>query len=186
MLVSIWLNLGAAKLQYHQAKSQGNGKIFEMGPQERLLLQLVTAWITILIAVEWTCLARGHEIPTIGVLVNINLLFFYAAPLQSMKAIVTEKDSSSIHRPTMIMNWVNTSFWMAYGLVARNDPVIYGPNGIGLAFGLAQGVLCCLYPSRTLPVDVDPQPLLEVTEAVNNIGPESTVVGTPNSPNELL
>eukprot|EP00428_Durinskia_dybowskii_P050859 CAMPEP_0170313904 /NCGR_PEP_ID=MMETSP0116_2-20130129/57519_1 /TAXON_ID=400756 /ORGANISM="Durinskia baltica, Strain CSIRO CS-38" /LENGTH=36 /DNA_ID= /DNA_START= /DNA_END= /DNA_ORIENTATION= len=35
-----------------------------------------------------------------------------------------------------------------YGFVARNDPIIYGPNAIGLVFGLIQGVLCCIYPGQ--------------------------------------
>lgn len=37
---------------------------------------------------------------------------------------------------------------MAYG-VARHDPVIYVPNGIGLLLGIAQGILVCIYPKRS-------------------------------------
>jgi lipid-A-disaccharide synthase-like uncharacterized protein len=41
----------------------------------------------------------------------------------------------------MVLNWSNTSFWLAYG-VARKDPIIVIPNAIGLLFGLMQGLLC--------------------------------------------
>jgi Sugar efflux transporter for intercellular exchange len=55
----------------------------------------------------------------------------------------------------MIMNWINTSFWMAYGF-ARMDPIIYVPNGIGLVLGVAQGILVCFFPRHrhsSIPVD---------------------------------
>lgn len=55
----------------------------------------------------------------------------------------------------MVMNWVNTTFWMAYG-VGRMDPLIYVPNGIGLVLGIVQGVLVCVYPRRrSLDLDLD-------------------------------
>jgi hypothetical protein len=47
----------------------------------------------------------------------------------------------------MVMNWINTTFWMAYGL-ARMDPIIYVPNGVGLVLGIAQGLLVCAYPRQ--------------------------------------
>jgi solute carrier family 50 protein (sugar transporter) len=113
----------------------------------------------ILVCVGWLGFANGHEQNIVGLLVNINLLFFYGAPLQTIKTVITEKSSDSIHVPTMIMNWFNTSFWALYGLV-KLDPVIYLPNMVGLFFGIAQGVLCLLYPRKVEP-DVDMEPLLQ-------------------------
>jgi uncharacterized protein with PQ loop repeat len=165
--VSVWLNLGTAKLQYHgvretQALEEDTGNESRgsvLGPQEKLLLQILFLWLTILVCVGWLGMTKGHQVETIGVLVNINLLFFYGAPLQTIETVISEKNSASIHRPLMRMNWLNTSFWVLYGLVGRNDPVIYVPNAIGLLFGLIQGLLCCLYPGRAEP-DVDVEPLL--------------------------
>jgi solute carrier family 50 protein (sugar transporter) len=113
----------------------------------------------ILVCVGWLGFANGHEQNIVGLLVNINLLFFYGAPLQTMKTVINEKSSDSIHAPTMIMNWFNTSFWALYGL-AKLDPVIYLPNMVGLFLGIAQGVLCLLYPRRVAP-DLDMEPLLQ-------------------------
>jgi solute carrier family 50 protein (sugar transporter) len=66
-----------------------------------------------------------------------------------MKEVVQAKCSDSIHIPTMVLNWSNTSFWLAYG-VAREDPIILMPNAIGLLLGLMQGLLCMLYPRSGL------------------------------------
>ena len=84
----------------------------------------------------------------------------------------------------MRMNWLNTSFWVLYGFVARNDPVIYAPNAVGLVFGLIQAVLCCIYPGGVEP-DVDIEPLL-ATEAheESTISPEAS--GDQEQPSEVV
>lgn len=168
ILVSTWLNLGAAKLQYHGLRdssstaeaNRGNvGQGFVLVPQEALLLGILMLWLVVLVCVGWLGLTFGHQVTAIGVLVNINLLFFYGAPLQTIQEVVSTGSSVSIHRPLMRTNWLNTSFWTLYGYVARNDPVIYGPNAIGLLFGLIQGILCCMYPER-VDIEIDTEPLL--------------------------
>lgn len=70
------------------------------------------------------------------------------APLQTVCKVISERSSASIHAPTMIMNWMNTSFWIAYGL-ARRNPVIVIPNSIGLLLGILQGLLRLAYPASS-------------------------------------
>ena len=157
LIVSIWLNIGAAKLQYHQnaillhRNEQENENEEEYRhslmfvPQEILLLRILMVWLIILITVGWLGLVQ-NQARVIGILVNINLLFFYGAPLQTLRTVIREKSSDSIHRPTMIMNIFNTSFWSFYGL-ARNDPVIYIPNLFGSGLIFLQVMLSCWYPT---------------------------------------
>jgi hypothetical protein len=54
--------------------------------------------------------------------------FFYGAPMPHHEGdtVVQTKCSDSIHVPTMVLNWSNTSFWLAYG-VARKDLIILIP-----------------------------------------------------------
>jgi hypothetical protein len=125
-------------------------------PQEVIFLRIVIAWVLILIWVGW--LQPGNEAATIGLIVNVNLVFFYGAPLQTMQTVIKDRSSSSIHVPTMMMNWLCTSFWLLYG-IAQLDPVIYAPNAIGLLLGITQGILCLIYPIRAAS-NVDTQPLL--------------------------
>jgi hypothetical protein len=122
LVLSLWLNMGAAKLQYYQlrqsdrdvtngereAVEEESSRRYEdviFVSQEVILLRILILWILILVSVGWLGLVDGHEVPTIGLLVNINLIFFYGAPLQTLKTVITEKCSDSIHAPTMVMNW---------------------------------------------------------------------------------
>lgn len=195
ILVSVWLNSGASKLQYYSemelsseitavaddsdqaaamtATTRRKGSLV-LSSQEVLWLRILSLWIVILVFVGWSGLVKGREKETIGILVNINLLFFYGAPLQTIRAITQEKTSDSLHVPTMALSCANAGFWMMYG-IARLDIVIYGPNGIGLLLGLVQALLCCVYPkSNTPPADLDTRPLLEDTElAEDDIGTPS-------------
>jgi solute carrier family 50 protein (sugar transporter) len=215
LVLSLWLNMGAAKLQYFELRgewkdsteeqmlaseslddaAQGHyvlegadavltaqkKEYYVLVPQEVVFLRIgtaqtkedyvlvplptlifffriVIAWVLILIWVGW--LQPGNEATTIGLIVNVNLIFFYGAPLQTMQTVIKDRASNSIHVPTMMMNWFCTSFWLLYG-IAQLDPVIYAPNAIGLLLGITQGILCLMYPRREAPnVDVDMQPLL--------------------------
>ncbi len=174
ILVSFWLNSGASKLQYYMeldsrnslnSESESDGKrsiIFTS--QDKLMLGVLSTWLAILVCVGWLGIADGHEKEIVGILVNINLLFFYGAPLQTIKTVLLEKSSESIHTPTMILNCVNAGFWGAYG-IAINNIVIYGPNGIGFVLGLSQAFLCCMFPKKSSDDvsssdAVDPTPLL--------------------------
>ncbi|KAG7340883.1 sugar efflux transporter [Nitzschia inconspicua] len=123
-------------------------------PQDKLWLQILLLWICIVVVVLWIlpiCFhtSRQRTKQTIGLFVNINLLFFYGAPLQTMQTVVTTRCSDSIHTPTVLLNCINAAFWAAYGIVAVHDVVVYGPNGLGLILGLIQAFLCCVYPKTT-------------------------------------
>lgn len=179
MLVSVWLNMGAAKLQYYdtrqvsstQENADNTMRSLVLVPQEVLLLRILLFWFVVLIGVGWVGLSFPSQVAVIGIIVNINLLFFYGAPLQTIQRVIVEGSSASIHRPMMRMNWLNTSFWTLYGFVARNDPIIFGPNAIGLVFGLIQGILCCIYPGES-ELYIDPSPLLSQEESEGRVSDE--------------
>jgi solute carrier family 50 protein (sugar transporter) len=170
LVLTIWLNSGAAKLQYlsrMEAKrrrdlwdasspmeetqevsmlvNELNDDIFVMVPQEKILMRVLSVWAVICVYVGW--FSRSDPATTVGVLVNLNLIYFYGAPLQAMNTVIATNNSESIHVPTMMMNWLNTSFWISYG-IARKDLVIILPNSMGLLLGLAQGALKYYYPTR--------------------------------------
>ncbi len=202
IIVSFWLNSGASKLQYYEAmnshsesngdsENQANTKRMAMfTPQDKLMLGVLSFWIGILVCVGWMGIGKGHEEAIIGIIVNINLLFFYGAPLQTIQTVIAEKSSDSIHTPTMILNCTNAGFWGAYG-IAINNIVIYGPNGIGFFLSLCQAVLCCMYPKNPAEgssPDVDLTPLL-TTPLVNSTEGESGTEeeeGGPDTPSELV
>jgi solute carrier family 50 protein (sugar transporter) len=189
LILSLWLNIGACKLQYlgqfnhameihnHEHEPELDHRkptITKLGnrnrnrtsarltstltltssPQDVVLFSIVSTWAILLVCVRWLgglLQQQGVYVPqpqtVVGMLVNINLVFFYGAPLQTMKRVLETKSSDSIHTPTVTMNVINAVFWMSYGL-ARDDVIIYGPNSVGFILGIGQVALCCIYPKR--------------------------------------
>jgi hypothetical protein len=84
----------------------------------------------------------------VGIIVNLNLAFFYAAPLFTIFRVLKTRNSVSIHIRTMVTNTLNGSFWTAYGLAVQ-DPFIWVPNGLGAILGVIQFCLCVLFPRRS-------------------------------------
>lgn len=160
LVLSLWLNTGAAKLQYLE-RWEGNQKREREGAvdnlnqpsdlqllvtvsQERLLLRILIAWCIVIVYVGWfDPLLSPRSI--IGVVVNLNLVVFYAAPLSQIQTVLRQKCCDSIHVPTMVLTNTNTIFWFIYG-VARGDPVIFAPNALGLILGIMMIILCLVYP----------------------------------------
>ncbi|KAL3921428.1 MAG: hypothetical protein SGILL_002751 [Bacillariaceae sp.] len=193
ILVSTWLNAGASKLQYYEAKMQqqqvneeesstsseeggdeersssqsdgdSNKRTFGWTRQDKTWITILAIWIFLLICVGWLGLIpdRTRQKDVVGLLANINVLFFYGSPLQTMTTVIRTKCSDSIHKPTVALNCFNAGFWALYG-VAINNIVVYGPNGVGLILGTMQVLLCCCYGKshdRLVP-DVDTRPLLD-------------------------
>jgi len=166
-VLSIWLNSGAAKLQFLQKWIQHKEQLqlqqqqitttttttttadLVTVPQERNLLIFLFLWAVVLVYVEWfpqLLLFTSDPSVIIGVLVNFNLVFFYGAPLEAIQRVVSSGKSDAIHLPTQIMTCTNTTFWALYGF-AKHDPVIYIPNVMGLLLGIVQGLLRCIYPA---------------------------------------
>jgi uncharacterized protein with PQ loop repeat len=142
-------------------------------PQETLLLWVLAGWSWILIWVGW--IAPGSTAVVVGVMVNINLIFFFGAPLQALLQVVRTGSSHCIHVPSMVMTVINTSFWLSYGL-ARKDPVIYVPNSMGLFLGLIQCALCLIYPA-----DYSKEPMSSEDDDGNKEG-ESQLLLTAQTP----
>mmetsp|Transcript_27770 Transcript_27770/g.50451 ORF Transcript_27770/g.50451 Transcript_27770/m.50451 type:complete len:300 (+) Transcript_27770:148-1047(+) len=193
LVLSIWLNMGAVKLQYreqfqswqqatetvvadsslmlscHQQNEESNNTSREreqfnndglhadfavvvnptqssFSSHEKWVLYIVTVWIIVLSSVGLTTsMSRDQQTQMIGLVVNANLIFFYAGPLATVATVFREGSSSTLHIPTVGMTVANTSFWMAYGFVIF-DPYIIIPNGIGFVLGLIQLSLCLLFP----------------------------------------
>lgn len=116
-------------------------------PHEWKLLQIIIIWVTILSTTSLLPITKDEMKFTIGVAVNINLIFFYAAPLSTIMTVIRTKSSESIHLGTMVMNTFNAFFWCVYSLAIQDDFILI-PNGLGFFFGLVQVTLFLCYPSN--------------------------------------
>lgn len=128
-------------------------------PHERLVIGIVIVWTVVLSAIGFykhyaslgdvgTATAENVAQSIVGYVVNINLVFFYGAPLSEIQTVLTTRRSNALHFPTMTMNTLNAIFWTAYA-IAVNDPFIYVPNGLGVILGTIQFFLWMVFPKTT-------------------------------------
>lgn len=191
-LLAVWLNLQAAKLQYEHFRSQhvrtsivhaldehkgvvDYAKVVwnvtaqkQKAPasQETLVMCIVVFWCGVI-----ACVAFGDDAFTsdareliVGIAVNLNLVFFYGAPLSTIATVLRTRSSSTIHIPTMITNTATAAFWCAYG-VAIMDPFIGVPNGLGALLGAVQIVLYVLFPRKSETKEEEESESKELQEA---------------------
>jgi solute carrier family 50 (sugar transporter) len=121
-----------ARQDVHEQYQEG----LVMGPQERVLLRVLCFWAVILVWVGWFDFG-GLVDPAaiVGIVVNVNLIFFYGAPLQVMQTVIAKNDSSLIHRPTLFMNYTNVRAVCAFSVA------------IGILFHSRKRIALFLYPS---------------------------------------
>lgn len=118
-------------------------------PHERKVLWILFFWITVGSAVAHVQSLTTYEREQIvGYVVNVNLCFFYAAPLTTMVQVCRTRDAASIHVRTTAMTMLNSFFWLAYGLWGVHDPFIYVPNCTGFVLGGVQALLLVMFGSK--------------------------------------
>jgi solute carrier family 50 (sugar transporter) len=115
---------------------------------EKLVLANAIVWIVVVAIISYaTTFDSNTKELIVGIVVNLNLVVFYAAPLSVIYKVITQRTSDSIHICTMITNTLNGSFWAVYGL-AITDPLIYVTNSLGAGLGIVQIILCLLFPRK--------------------------------------
>jgi solute carrier family 50 protein (sugar transporter) len=114
---------------------------------ELMVLAISTFWLLEFTIIVYTqdVLDEATRVLILGLSVNINLIFFYGAPLSKIATVLETKCSKLIHVPTMICSLLNGSLWFVYGM-AVGDYFIAIPNGLGAALGVVQLVLCIIFP----------------------------------------
>jgi solute carrier family 50 protein (sugar transporter) len=117
-------------------------------PHEKCVIFMVVIWTMLICIICFAELSNGMNLNIIGTADNINLVFFYGAPLSTIYTVMKSRSAETIHVPTMLTNTANGSFWAAYG-IAVLDPFIAVPNALGALLGLIQIILCLLFPRNT-------------------------------------
>jgi len=114
---------------------------------ENMLIGMIVGWI---IVTSVICFAKAlsHDTQQMmaGLITNLILVFFYAAPLSTIYTVLRTQSSATIHGPTVLMTTVNGTFWLVYGL-ALLDFFIAIPNGLGALLGLILMLLRIVFPT---------------------------------------
>lgn len=116
---------------------------------ERIVLFMVVVWLAVIAVISYgsNVLSLETQRYTVGIVVNLNLVFFYGAPLSTILTVLRTQSSATIHVPTTITNTLNGTFWAAFG-IATLDWFIAVPNGLGGILGVLQGILCLAFPRQ--------------------------------------
>mmetsp|Transcript_9405 Transcript_9405/g.15101 ORF Transcript_9405/g.15101 Transcript_9405/m.15101 type:complete len:435 (+) Transcript_9405:94-1398(+) len=163
-------------------------------PHERLVMVFVVLWTCVASFVGFASstqkwLDESTDIPTqvVGIVVNFNLVFFYGAPLSTIWTVLRQRNTATIHIPTMVTNTLNGSFWLAYGLAVK-DPFIIVPNGMGTVLGGIQIVLLMLFPRTPSHChkDATAKTDLDTPELVAGTSVGAPILEMAGSPNETM
>ena len=82
-----------------------------------------------------------------GLLCNLILVIYYSAPLSTLVHVVKTKSAASLHWPSCLMNFCNSTCWIAYG-AAIQDYFILSPNAAGMVLSLIQLCLILVYKGK--------------------------------------
>lgn len=104
-------------------------------------------WLALIAFVAFLPITLKDRELIVGIAVNVNIAFFYGAPLSTIFTVLKETDSSSIHRMTFYLNSLCALFFMLFGL-GLWDYVLIVPNAIGVVLGVIQLLLIMTIPQR--------------------------------------
>ena len=97
-------------------------KVKAPAPHENLVVIIITIWIAIISTVLFgrEVLSANVQEFIVGMGCNLNLVFFYGAPLSTIMTVLKTRSSASIHLPSMLTSTANGAFWCAYGIAVNN------------------------------------------------------------------
>ena len=130
------------------AKEISQGRMEAPASHEKVVVGIIVVWFIFISCIQFIPMGEEQQIFVIGILVNVNMSFFYGAPLSIICKVIKTKDSSWIHRQTMLMNTLCAIFFLAFG-VGRMDYFLIVPNGIGVILGGLQLFLRLVIPSSS-------------------------------------
>ena len=155
LVLGIFYSLSALSIMY----KPGMGKDERQAHSylEALVVSAFVMWLGVFLIVGIAASGFGTEQnyfngSLVGYLGSVCGLIYYSAPLSVMRKVVETKDSSSLYLPTIATNMGNALMWVVYGWFAVNDPIIYGPNFIGLLISSLQLGLIAMYPKKEPPL----------------------------------
>ncbi len=137
-------------------------------PHERVLVVIVGIWLILIASISLFNVTPEQRLTIIGISVNLNISFFYGAPLSTIVKVIKTRDSSSIHRYTMMLNTGCAIFFMLFGIGVQDNYLIV-PNGIGVALGVTQAFLRTVIPNKDNLYPEEDKALAVIRSVVRNV-----------------
>jgi len=160
--------ISEASVSDNTATDNNNNCNVQTSPHEKKVVAIVFLWLTIVSLVSFIKMTQSQREFIVGLAVNLNLLFFYGAPLTTIFTVLKTRDSSSIHWWTMLLNTACAFFFTGFG-IGTNDYFIIVINGLGVVLGVIQSILRMVVPCEgsleTLPVSCSDEGTIEKKES---------------------
>ncbi|CAI5744701.1 unnamed protein product [Peronospora destructor] len=115
------------------------------------VVMLLETFYGVIAFLGWTNQDRSSTGTTLGVLVIISSVGFYASPLATIRHVVQTKTSFSMPLTTGVVNVVDSFCWVIYAILI-DDVFILVPHVSGALLGSTQLILTFIYP-RKAPYD---------------------------------
>ena len=129
-----------------QSQTQLQTKQYTADTHDYWVMGIIVFWSAIIAILSFAnSFSDDTKQLLVGIVVNANLLFFYGAPLSTIAQVLSNRNSATLHVPTMLTNTANGVFWTCYGFAVL-DYFIYVPNGLGALFGGIQIFLYMVFP----------------------------------------
>ena len=112
---------------------------------QRLVVLLSAITIHLWTWLSLTKKSMGQISSLLGMYASLLFILLSGSPLSTIQTVVRTKNSKSILTPLTMAQVVNTALWSMYGL-AIGDKFVWGPNSVGLGFGLVQLMLKIMFP----------------------------------------
>ena len=101
--------------------------------------------VSILLSAIASFLAFTGNWHTLGLLGCILAVAVSGSPLATLQTVIRDRSTASLPFPTSLATWCNAFSWSLYGLMIAHDPMIFGPNLMGLTLATIQMSLFAVF-----------------------------------------
>ena len=106
----------------------------------------ITLYIgSLLILILSTLLAIQGNWKLLGTIGCVLAVAVSGSPLATVGTVLKDKSTAALPFLTSFTTWMNAFSWSLYGVLIANDPMIYGPNLLGLVLASIQMSLFVLF-----------------------------------------
>lgn len=114
---------------------------------QSLVVGLSATTITLWTYMSLSKKSMGQISHLLGLYASFLFIVLSGSPLSTIQTVISSKSSETILTPLTMAQVVNTALWSMYGL-AIGDRFVWGPNAVGLGFGLVQLLLKLMFPDK--------------------------------------
>jgi solute carrier family 50 protein (sugar transporter) len=140
-IASIWYVVSVLPLLVEEEKSQ----LLESMQYTIVIFSAITVSLWTYLSLSNKSLVNVQSI--LGIYASGLFIILSGSPLSTINTVLSTRNAGSILLSLTLAQVTNTALWSVYGLAIK-DKFVYGPNMVGLGFGIIQLLLKLAFPSN--------------------------------------